>query len=295
MPTYKIVNLQQGSDQWLEYRKNGIGASEYPAIIGKSNFSSREDVIEGKLGVNQKKLSDYTKRIFDQGHEIEAHVRTDLNGSGMYNLQPVVCEYLENPRLFASLDGYCEETKTLIEVKSTTRKEVLDEVNSGKIPELYYHQMQYQMFVMGLSVSILIVVNTTTRERKTLRVEADIAKFPEIRKNAEDFLAEVDNRKKILGQVEYDTDAQRLEAVTASIKSLEEKIKSLEDEKKFLADGLLRKYNAFVLSTPRMTVEYCERQGSVDYKAIPELAGIDLEKYRKKPSSYIKVTLAKGN
>lgn len=295
MSTFKTVNLEQGSQQWLDYRLNGIGASEYPAIIGKSPFSTREDIIDGKLGLNQKKLSDFTKKIFEAGHEIEAQVREDYNSTGHCNLQPIVCEYLENPRLFASLDGYCFETKTLIEVKSTVRKEVLDEVNAGKVPELYYHQMQYQMFITGLSASILIVVNTTTRERKSLRVEADKANFPTMRKNAEEFLAEVDQRKTMVSKVETDSDAVRLEEVTSRIKDLEDTIKILDDEKRFLADKLLRKYNAFVVSSSRLTVEYCERQGSVDYKAIPELAGVDLDKYRKKPSSYIKVTLAKGN
>lgn len=296
MSQFKTVDLEQGSEAWLAYRKNGIGASEYPAIMGVvGSYQSREDIIEAKLGTNPKKLSDFTKRLFEQGHEIEASVREEFNKTGFYDLKPVVVESLDNPRIFASLDGYCSSTKTLIEVKSTTKQEILEMVEAKKVPPIYYHQMQYQMFVTGLSASALIVVNSTTKERHIIRVEADTSQFPEIKRNAEAFLYELDSRKNILTKIDSDADALRLEQVTASIKALEDQVKILEDEKKFLADALLRKYNAFVLSSPRMTVEYCERQGSVDYKSIPELAGVDLDKYRKKPSSYIKVTLAKGN
>ena len=32
------------------------------------------------------------------------------------------------------------------------------------------------------------------------------------------------------------------------------------------------------------------RKGHVDYSSIPELAGVDLEKYRKSPTEFIKIT-----
>jgi len=34
-------------------------------------------------------------------------------------------------------------------------------------------------------------------------------------------------------------------------------------------------------------------KGTIDYKAIPELAGVDLEKYRKKPTECWKITQEK--
>lgn len=39
-------------------------------------------------------------------------------------------------------------------------------------------------------------------------------------------------------------------------------------------------------------VAQIERSGAVDYKAIPELNGIDLEPYRKKGSTYWKISLS---
>lgn len=38
-----------------------------------------------------------------------------------------------------------------------------------------------------------------------------------------------------------------------------------------------------------------ERKGSVDYAAIPELRSVNLEQYRKKPSTYFKITLSLVN
>ena len=296
MIRFKIVQLVQGTDQWLEYRRNGLGASEYPAVSGVDGaYQTREEVIRGKLGLETKKLSDFTKKAFDTGHRIEQEVRQDLNTKEGFDFVPAVCEYVSIPRMFASLDGYDVSKGIILEVKSTSSKDIIAQIQNGFVPAIYESQIQYQLFVTGMLSAKLVVVNVNTNDRYTFNIPADSSKFPEIEITAQEFLADLDTRKLVMTEVQHDTDAQRLEQVTQVIKDFEEKIKVLEDEKKYLADALLRKYNAYTLSSPRMTIEYCERQGTVDYKAIPELAGIDLEKYRKKPSSYIKVTLAKGN
>lgn len=296
MIRFKIVQLVQGTDQWLEYRRNGLGASEYPAVSGVDGaYQTREEVIRSKLGLETKKLSDFTKKAFDTGHRIEQEVRQDLNTKEGFDFVPVVCEYVPIPRMFASLDGYDVSKGIILEVKSTSSKDIIAQIQNGFVPAIYESQIQYQLFVTGMLSAKLVVVNVNTGDRYNFSVSADTSKFAEIEATAQEFFADLDTRKLVMTQIQHDTDAQRLEQVTQVIKDFEEKIKVLEDEKKYLADALLRKYNAYTLSSPRMTIEYCQRQGTVDYKSIPELAGIDLEKYRKKPSSYIKVTLAKGN
>lgn len=295
MPHLKFVSLEQGSPEWLAFRTEGLGASEFPSVYGTPDaYSDQESLIQAKLGLKIVELSEYSKEIFAQGHEIEGIVRESLNQEG-FSFKPAVCVYPKNERLFASLDGLDMDREQILEVKSTSSKKIIEQIEQGMIPAVYYAQIQFQLFVTGLSGATLVVVNKTNNERHRFSVAPDQQLLSSIERIGVAFLTELDKRRTDLTQISSDSDVSRLEEVVAVIKDLEAKLKILEDEKKFLADLVLRRYNAYTVSSPRITVEYCQRQGNVDYKAIPELAGVDLEKYRKKPSEYIKVTIAKGN
>jgi hypothetical protein len=54
-------------------------------------------------------------------------------------------------------------------------------------------------------------------------------------------------------------------------------------------NGDAQKSTGFGVTVTRFT-----RKGSVDYKKVPELAGVDLEQYRKPESAQIKITINEG-
>jgi hypothetical protein len=196
--------------------------------------------------------------------------------------------------MFASLDGADLEKRVLLEIKSTASRKILSEVEAGAVPRIYFEQIQYQLFVTGFDRALLVVVNSSNGERYEFAVTPDVDRFPAIVAAAEQFFREVEQRRTTAASLGDDTRAQRLRQVCGLIKVLEDEAKKLEDEKKFLADQLLCAYKATSLSSDFLKIEICERAGSVDYRAIPELAGVDLERYRKAPTKFIKVT-AKGD
>ncbi len=51
---YTIVNLQQGTAEWLEWRSNGIGASDAPTIMGDNPWKSAARLLSEKLGAADK-------------------------------------------------------------------------------------------------------------------------------------------------------------------------------------------------------------------------------------------------
>ena len=54
-----IVKLEQGSQQWLDFRRNGVGASDVASIAGiEGAFQKRKDVMAEKLG-RERKLTEY--------------------------------------------------------------------------------------------------------------------------------------------------------------------------------------------------------------------------------------------
>lgn len=50
---YTIIDVKPDTDAWLEERRNSIGASEVPAVMGLSKWATRLDVYHSKLGVDR--------------------------------------------------------------------------------------------------------------------------------------------------------------------------------------------------------------------------------------------------
>ena len=47
---FVVVELQQGTSQWLAWRHNGIGSSEALAIMGENRFESASMLLQKKCG-----------------------------------------------------------------------------------------------------------------------------------------------------------------------------------------------------------------------------------------------------
>ena len=50
-PHFTIVELRQGTQEWLEWRHNGIGASDASTIMGESRFNSTAGLMKEKRGL----------------------------------------------------------------------------------------------------------------------------------------------------------------------------------------------------------------------------------------------------
>jgi predicted phage-related endonuclease len=46
----KLLNLVQGTDEWLDARLNHLCASEAPVMMGASSFMSRNQLLDLKKG-----------------------------------------------------------------------------------------------------------------------------------------------------------------------------------------------------------------------------------------------------
>ena len=69
--TMQILDLEQGSEAWLEARLNYFCASEAAAMLGKSKFMTRSELLDLKSGWKTLPISDFKKSIFEKGHEKE--------------------------------------------------------------------------------------------------------------------------------------------------------------------------------------------------------------------------------
>jgi putative phage-type endonuclease len=140
-----VENLVQGSTEWIQFRKKGIGASDAAIIIGANSWRTREELLHEKLGwIDPQPINERMQRGID--------------------LEPIARSYAENefhtlfiPQvhvnplynwMYASLDGISLDGKILLEIKCTNKKNH-ELAKKGKIPEYYKPQLQHQMAVTG--------------------------------------------------------------------------------------------------------------------------------------------------
>lgn len=281
----KTIDLVQGSPEWLNFRENGVGASDIAAICNVPGaFKKRSEVIQEKLG-NTKELSDFAQQMFDDGHEWEAAVR-DAFLNGEYNFVPMVAVDEFNSRLFASLDGVDVSKKTILEIKHVRKKETFLKY-SKIIPEHYMAQLQWQMMITGFSSAMIAFVHEG--DVVVLDAGPDVNVAAKYRTEAEKFLSEVD-------AIRAGTQLEPVQNITndktnalynylLQRKELEYLLDQVNANIKDLSENLLTEFKATKIENDVLMIYTSERNGSVDYKKMCSELKIDektLEKYRKK-------------
>lgn len=146
----EIIDLKQNSDEWHDFRKNHIGASEAPIILGVSPYKTPWGLLQEKLGAKQNTISDY---ILKKGHEMEERARHLFELALNTSLTPLVARSTKWPFLTASLDGMTED-RVVWEHKLVGQEDFAN-IKAGNIPAKFWPQLQHQMLVTGSSKAIL--------------------------------------------------------------------------------------------------------------------------------------------
>lgn len=146
----EIVDLKQNSEEWHAFRKNHIGASEAPIILGVSPYKTPFGLLQEKFGAKQSVVSDY---ILKKGHEMEDKARHLFELALEQKITPLVARSTKWPFLTASLDGITE-AGTIWEHKLVGSEDFL-KIKAGQCPEKFFPQLQHQMLVTGAKLAIL--------------------------------------------------------------------------------------------------------------------------------------------
>ena len=142
--------MEQGSKEWLEWRKSGIGASESSQILERNPYGTRLDLWLTKTGREPEKGLDFL--MDSKGKVTETALRNRYSLHTGRNYQPACAFHDKHKFMLASLDGWDMASGKGIEVK-LIGKEKFDA--AGDDPEtinfmMDHHriQVQHQMFVM---------------------------------------------------------------------------------------------------------------------------------------------------
>ena len=285
---FNTINLEQGSPKWIEFRNTRLGGSDIPSLMNLPEaYGNRTSLIQDKINPVTKEHSEFTKRLFQDGHDFELAVR-ESNPRG-FQFTPQVVQHKSEDRFISSLDGINLEHQIILEVKSTRKDAYLYMARNGLVPEVYNYQIQWCLFVTGYEVAHLYVVDSTCGDTYFIEVKRDQNLIDKIVIEAHKFLAELSTGIEPYIQLENIT-VQNIANIKNNIKHYKKLIAEAENQVQEQAEQLLKEYKATKIEGCGVRIQIVTKKGSVQYKKIEALKGIDLDKYRAPSSSYVKIS-----
>jgi putative phage-type endonuclease len=143
---FTIVELQQGTTEWREWRHNGIGASDASTIMGENRFKSAAQLLQEKRGPAQ----DYGQNAaMARGTELEPEARRLYVAKTDREVRPACLQSTRYDWLRASLDGLAINHDAVVEIKCG-QSAYRTTSQTRSVPDYYYGQMQHILAVTGL-------------------------------------------------------------------------------------------------------------------------------------------------
>ena len=283
----RIVQLPQGSAEWLAYRLTKRNASESAAVLGLSPWTTPYQLWLYKTGRAEPKVTQAMQR----GTELEPLARATYEEQTGLIMQPLV---LELGDYSASLDGMTLEGDLLLEIKCPLRgmrSELWQGVLDGQVPEHYQVQIQHQLMVSGATSAHLWVYDG--QQGILLEIQRDEALMARIHQGWEAFQVHLDQDTPPALTDEdtvqrTDADWQRAAQAYAQVKREADKLTQKLEEARLALVALAQHPKE---SGAGVTVTRYWKQGNVDYKRIPGLQGLDLSPWRGKSREEVRVVL----
>lgn len=143
---FLIERLRQGSENWLEWRRNGIGASDAPAIMGENPWKTPDQVLAEKLGLSS--CINVSNSVMDRGSALEPEARRRYEKTFGVRVKPECVKSVTRDWLRASLDGLSHDTRLVLEIKCG---ESVYKFTASRLrpPRYYYGQLQHILAVTG--------------------------------------------------------------------------------------------------------------------------------------------------
>ena len=150
-------------EEWLEYRRKGIGGSDASIVCGINKYKSPVELWLEKTG--QLPYSEAGEAAY-WGTQLEALVRSEFTKRTGIKVDIVkqILQHEDFPFMFANLDGVCQHPdygSCIFEAKTASAYKAAEW--EDKIPDEYMLQIQHYMAVTGYAgtyIAVLIGGNT---------------------------------------------------------------------------------------------------------------------------------------
>jgi putative phage-type endonuclease len=260
--------------------------------MGTSPWSTAYKCWQRKLGLIEEQQSN---EAMERGKRLETEARTQFIERYQIGMTPVVVESTEFDFLGASLDGLSDFGKYVLEIKCGGSK-LHDMAAQGEIPEYYQQQMQHQLLVTGAEKAFYYSYNGTDGICIEVLPDPDfVSTF--IAKAREFWKCVAFSEPPPLQDSDYKdmSDENRWRVLAAIYRDLNEQIKNLEGVKENYRKELLDLCGDQNCQGHGIKVMKTVMRGRVAYDEIPEIKGVDLDKYRKQSVTTWKILVTWKN
>lgn len=287
----KIIDVSQGSKEWLDMRREKITATDCAAILGKSRYRSPRMVWMSKMS----DVKNYVNAAMERGKRLEPIARSYFESKYETGFFPYVVVSEERPWQMASLDGYDEHNHTILEIKCVGES-VFRRAQEGEIAQDYIWQCYHQLAVCEQAERVLLAFyfqDGGVVETIEICISRDEEKIAELNEKEYQFY-----HHNILGfhepamtdmDVETKDDEIWLKAASewVSVKKCIEEHEKMEQD---LREILIRMSSGVSCRGGGVQVTKYIRRGNVDYARIPQLKDINLDAYRKESTEAWRLT-----
>lgn len=136
--------------EWLEWRRLGVGSSDVPAIMGVSPYNNILDIYLSKINPVEEKEPNWAMQL---GNKLEPIARAKYEILKDADFPAANFIHASKPHYRVSLDGYSRELNKAIEVKYCGRN------FTDEVPPKYKAQVQYQYAVTNCASLDLVQIN----------------------------------------------------------------------------------------------------------------------------------------
>lgn len=292
--TMKVVDLIQGTPEWLAFRAEHYPASETAIVMGLSPYTTREELMYERKTGNRKPFPEYLAK---RGHESEAAARPVAQEILGDELFPATAVCSQDERFSASFDGITMCGDMIWEHKLWSEK-LAASVLDGAIPKHYYLQVQHQLMVSGATKCLFMTSDGTSDKCYTMIVKPDHMVFSQIttawddfERDLVDFIPEENVPSWAIDELTIDDlpedKAKRLAALERHYEEAEFNEALAKERKEIHKKEILELLEGKSITGSKFKITTSERKGSVSYaKAFKEYApDADLEKFRGKPTT----------
>ena len=274
--------MEQNTQEWLEMRRNKIGASDAPIIMEESPYGTPYKLWEEKMGIKVKEQHAGMR----YGHEMEPVARKLLEDEFMCTFEPKVIVHPDRPWMMASLDALNVDSKLAAEIKNPCEEDH-EIARSGEVPPKYVAQVQHQLEILFAIYGIneLYYFSHRKGDKAILSVGMDKGYITTMVKKEEEFWMGMQNftPPKLGARDYFELQGDKAIAEAEELIAVTQQMKSLKERESALRKSLIGTASGHNLIYGGMKLTRVVSKGTVDYKSIPALEGVDLEQYRKPP------------
>src|SRR5580692_745301 len=288
----KPVRLQMLTEEDLIYRKTRIGASDAGAIMHENKWCTPL-----KLWKQKNKLipPDPVTPKMQKGIDFEPEARDAFIQLTGIKVKPRRIEHPTIPYMFATYDGITDCEGCLVEIKSVSfDSSTLAKAKNNEVVSMHYAQVQHQIEVPKVKPkeSYYWVYDYDNKNGFLVEVKPNRAYIDELLKKEAEFykcLMDWIEPEYTIKDYEQRNDpewldcAERYQSAKKSLSLYEEEVEGYRKKLIALSGGSNSMGGGITLSKGL-------RKGAIPYASITEVKALDLEKHRKSPTEYWRVS-----